>query len=113
MCVFRDPYQGRDRSIARAQASREEERHQFRLGIAATLPALRGRPAPDTFVSAANQLGVPVERPVVFEDAVSGVEAGHAGGLGLVVGVDRGVGAQRLTESGAAVVVADLAELAS
>ena len=26
-----------------------------------------------------------------------GVEAGHAGGFGLVVGVDRGVGAQRLT----------------
>ena len=59
------------------------------------------------------ELGVPVERAVVFEDAVSGVEAGHAGGFGLVVGVDRGVGAQRLTESGADVVVADLAELAS
>jgi beta-phosphoglucomutase-like phosphatase (HAD superfamily) len=54
-----------------------------------------------------------VERAVVFEDAVSGVEAGHAGGFGLVVGVDRGVGGQRLTESGADVVVNDLAELAS
>jgi beta-phosphoglucomutase-like phosphatase (HAD superfamily) len=50
---------------------------------------------------------------VVFEDAVSGVQAGHAGGFGLVVGVDRGVGAQRLTESGADVVIADLAELAA
>ena len=62
---------------------------------------------------AADQLGVPVERAVVFEDAISGVEAGQAGGFGLVIGVDRGVGAQRLTESGADVVVDDLAELAS
>jgi len=82
-------------------------------GNVAAEKGLRGKPSPDTFVAAADQLGVPVERAVVFEDALSGVEAGHAGGFGLVVGVDRGVGAQRLTESGADVVVADLAELAS
>jgi beta-phosphoglucomutase family hydrolase len=82
-------------------------------GNVAAEKGLRGKPAPDTFVDAAGQLGVPVERAVVFEDAVSGVEAGHAGGFGLVVGVDRGVGVQRLTDSGADVVVADLAELAS
>jgi beta-phosphoglucomutase family hydrolase len=82
-------------------------------GNVAAEKGLRGKPSPDTFVAAADQLGVPVERAVVFEDAVSGVEAGHAGGFGLVVGVDRGVGAQRLTEYGADVVVADLAELAS
>ena len=45
------------------------------------------------------------------EDAVSGVRAGRAGGFGLVVGVDRGVGADKLTESGADLVVTDLAEL--
>ncbi len=73
----------------------------------------RNKPSPDTFVAAADELGVPVQRAVVFEDALSGVEAGHAGGFGLVVGVDRGVGAQRLTESGADVVVDDLGELAS
>jgi beta-phosphoglucomutase family hydrolase len=82
-------------------------------GIVAAEKGLRGKPAPDTFVAAADQLGVPVERAAIFEDAVSGVQAGHAGGFGLVVGVDRGVGAQRLTDSGADVVVADLAELAS
>jgi beta-phosphoglucomutase family hydrolase len=82
-------------------------------GNVAAQKALRGKPSPDTFLDAADQLGVPVERAVVFEDAVSGVEAGHAGGFGLVVGVDRVVGAQRLTESGADVVVADLAELAA
>ena len=57
---------------------------------------LLGKPSPDTFVDAAAQLGVPIERAVVFEDAVSGVEAGRAGNFGLVVGVDRGVGADRL-----------------
>lgn len=82
-------------------------------GNVAAEQGLRGKPAPDTFVAAADQLGVPVKRAVVFEDAVSGVQAGHAGGFGLVVGVDRGVGVQRLTESGADVVVADLAELAA
>jgi HAD superfamily hydrolase (TIGR01509 family) len=82
-------------------------------GNVAAEKGLRGKPSPDTFVAAADQLGVPVERAVVFEDAVSGVEAGHAGGFGLVVGVDRGAGAQRLTGSGADVVVADLAELAA
>ena len=82
-------------------------------GNVAAEKGLRGKPAPDTFVAAAEELGVAVKRAVVFEDALSGVEAGHAGGFGLVVGVDRGVGAQRLTESGADVVVADLAELAS
>ena len=82
-------------------------------GNVAAEKGLRGKPSPDTFVAAADQLGVPVERAVVFEDALSGVQAGHAGGFGLVVGVDRGVGAQRLTESGADVVVSDLAELAA
>lgn len=72
---------------------------------------LPGKPAPDTFVFAAEQLDAPLARAVVVEDALSGVAAGHAGGFGLVVGVDRGVGADRLTEAGADLVVTDLAEL--
>ena len=85
------------------------------LGLRGNVAAqehLPGKPAPDTFAYAAEQLGVPRERAVVFEDALSGVEAGRAGNFGLVVGVDRGVGAERLRESGADLVVADLAELA-
>lgn len=80
-------------------------------GLLARRESLPGKPAPDTYAYAAEALGVPVERAVVFEDAVSGVAAGHAGGFGLVVGVDRGVGASTLLESGADLVVADLAEL--
>jgi beta-phosphoglucomutase family hydrolase len=80
-------------------------------GNVAAREHLAGKPAPDTFAYAAEQLAVPRERAVVFEDALSGVAAGRAGNFGLVVGVDRGVGADQLIGSGADLVVADLAEL--
>lgn len=80
-------------------------------GAVATNRGLAGKPSPETFVDAARQLGAPVERSVVFEDALSGVKAGHDGHFGLVVGVDRGVGPDRLTAAGADLVVSDLAEL--
>ncbi len=80
-------------------------------GVVARREGLPGKPAPDTFAFAARALGVPRERAVVFEDATSGVAAGRAGAFGLVVGVDRGVGADALLESGADLVVGDLAEL--
>ena len=81
-------------------------------GALASREGLAGKPSGATYVYAAEQLGVPVERTAVFEDALSGVEAGRDGGFGLVVGVDRGVGADRLQQAGADLVVADLAELA-
>ena len=74
---------------------------------------LRGKPSPETFQHAAAALGVPAARAVVIEDAVSGVAAARAGGFGLVIGVDRGAGAETLREAGADVVVRDLAELVS
>ncbi|GAA1426782.1 beta-phosphoglucomutase family hydrolase [Microlunatus lacustris] len=81
-------------------------------GALAGREGLAGKPSGATYVHAAEQLGVPVQRTVVFEDALSGVEAGRDGGFGLVVGVDRGVGVERLSAAGADLVVADLAELA-
>lgn len=72
---------------------------------------LAGKPRPDTFLYAAEVLGAPPRDAVVLEDAVSGVRAGAAGGFGLVVGVDRGVGHEALRAAGADVVVSDLAEL--
>ena len=80
-------------------------------GAVAEEQSLPGKPAPDTFLSAAQELGVPKERAVVFEDALSGVQAGRAGDFGLVVGVDRGAGAEALTEHGADIVVQDLQEV--
>lgn len=72
---------------------------------------LPGKPAPDTFTHAAKELGVSAAECVVLEDALSGVAAGAAGDFGLVIGVDRGVGADALRNAGADVVVADLDEL--
>jgi HAD superfamily hydrolase (TIGR01509 family) len=80
-------------------------------GVVARQRHLPGKPAPDTFLAAAADLDVPKEQAVVFEDALSGVAAGRAGGFGLVVGVDRLGQAQELAEHGADVVVADLADL--
>src|ERR1700720_2848663 len=50
---------------------------------------LRGKPAPDTFLAAANDLHFTASQAAVFEDALAGVEAGRAGHFALVVGVDR------------------------
>jgi alpha,alpha-trehalose phosphorylase len=72
---------------------------------------LAGKPAPDTFLEAARQLGVTPSRAVVVEDALAGVEAGRAGSFGLVVGVDREGHAAELAAHGADLVVTDLGEL--
>jgi beta-phosphoglucomutase family hydrolase len=80
-------------------------------GVIAAQRGLAGKPAPDTFLAAARQLGVPPPRAAVFEDALAGVEAGRAGGFGLVVGVDRTGQAKALREHGANIVVNDLEEL--
>lgn len=72
---------------------------------------LRGKPAPDLFLKAAQDLGVRSDRAIVFEDALSGVEAGRAGAFGLVVGVDRSDQAAALKKHGADIVVSDPADL--
>ena len=72
---------------------------------------LAGKPSPDTFLAAARRLGSPPDQCVVFEDALSGVEAGRAGHFGYVIGVDRVGQADALRAHGADVVVQDLAEL--
>lgn len=74
-------------------------------------PTLKGKPAPDSFLRAAELLGVPKERCAVLEDALAGVEAGRAGDFGWVVGVDRADQAEALAAHGADVVIGDLAEL--
>lgn len=80
-------------------------------GIVAVERGLRGKPAPDTFLAAAEALGVPPAQAAVFEDALVGVEAGRAGGFGYVVGVDRAGQRGALLEHGADIVVGDLGEL--
>jgi beta-phosphoglucomutase family hydrolase len=80
-------------------------------GVVARERGLRGKPAPDTFLAAAEALSVPAAQAAVFEDAQAGVAAGHAGHFALVVGVDRVGQAAELYEHGADIVVKDLSEL--
>jgi beta-phosphoglucomutase family hydrolase len=78
--------------------------------VAARL-GLRGKPYPDPFLEAARQLEVEPTEAVVIEDAISGIQAGRAGGFGLVIGVDRHGDAEALRKAGADVVVEDLGHL--
>lgn len=80
-------------------------------GVIAERDHLASKPAPDVFVEAARMLDVDPARCAAVEDAISGVESAAAGGFGLVVGVDRGVGAAALRAAGAHIVVEDLEEL--
>lgn len=80
-------------------------------GVVAAAEGLPGKPAPDTFLTAAERLGVEPDAAAVFEDALAGVAAGRAGRFGFVVGVDRGGHAEALAAAGADLVVSDLDEL--
>lgn len=80
-------------------------------GVVAASEGLPGKPDPATYNYAAQLLGLPSEECVVVEDAVSGVQAGHAGTFHSVIGVDRGAGRQTLLDAGATRVVNDLQEL--
>jgi beta-phosphoglucomutase family hydrolase len=80
-------------------------------GVVAASEHLAGKPAPDAFLLGAARLGVDPGDTVVVEDAVSGVAAGAAGDFAVVIGVDRGAGADALLEHGASFVVDDLDRL--
>ncbi len=80
-------------------------------GVDAAEMDLRGKPHPDVFLSAVDQLGVAAQRTVVVEDAISGVRAGSRGDFGLVIGVDRTGIADELLDKGADVVVKDLEQV--
>jgi len=72
----------------------------------------RGKPDPQVFEVAAQRLGVPAERCVVFEDAVAGVQAARAGGMRCVaVTFVAHHPAEKLLAAGADRLVASLAEL--
>jgi beta-phosphoglucomutase family hydrolase len=72
---------------------------------------IAGKPAPDSYLRGAELLDVEPSAAAVFEDALSGVQAGRAGDFGFVVGVDRVGQAEELRREGADVVVTDLADL--
>lgn len=79
-------------------------------GVVAARENLRSKPEPDMFAEGARMLGVDPARSAAVEDAHSGVQSAAAAGFALVVGVDRGAGAQALLDLGATLVVDDLSE---
>jgi len=71
-------------------------------GVLSERLGLAGKPWPDIFLKCLELLGVAdASRALVAEDAIAGVEAGRAGGFGLVLGVDRGGNGDALREHGA------------
>jgi len=82
-------------------------------GVTLRAENIPGKPAPDSFLRAAELLDIAPAEAAVFEDALSGVAAGRAGKFGLVVGVDRVGQSEALRDNGADIVVTDLGELLS
>lgn len=70
----------------------------------------RSKPAPDTFLRAAEKLDLDPVRCVVLEDAAAGVEAGKTAGM-AVIGVTGTRTREELSRAGANLVVDSLAEV--
>lgn len=77
-------------------------------GVVSAELGLSGKPEPDIFTTAADNLGVTYDRAVVVEDAISGVQAGKKGNFGLVLGLAREDNTNSLLNNGADVVVEDM-----
>lgn len=72
----------------------------------------RGKPDPEVFLTAATKLSVEPQWCVVFEDAVTGVEAARAGGMRCVAVTFVGHhSAEKLKAAGADIIVASLEEV--
>ncbi len=67
----------------------------------------RGKPAPDVFLFAAAQMGVPPHRTIVVEDTPVGVRAGKAAGM-TTFGYAGRTPAERLLDAGASTVFASM-----
>jgi beta-phosphoglucomutase family hydrolase len=80
-------------------------------GVISAELGLKGKPEPDIFATACDNLGVEHQRAMIVEDAVSGVQAGAKGHFGLTLGVAREDNSEELRRNGADVVVSDLAEI--
>lgn len=89
---------------------------RFAPNVFSAAMVARGKPAPDLFFYAAAQMGAAPARCIVVEDSLAGIEAARAAGMaaiGFCGGSHCRPGhADRLRERGAAVVIADIADLA-
>ena len=69
-----------------------------------------GKPDPELFLTASDELGVPAQACVVVEDAISGIRAAKAGGM-WALGVSRFADTTDLEDAGADLVVTSLDEV--
>ena len=76
-------------------------------GVVSAELGLSGKPQPDIFVKAAENVGTLPSESIVVEDAVSGVQAGRNGSFGLVIGLARENNGEELLKNGADVVIPD------
>ncbi|MFC2124873.1 trehalose-phosphatase [Bacteroidota bacterium] len=74
-------------------------------GIISAERGYNGKPAPDIFVKAAEELGVAPSESLIVEDALVGVEAGKNGNFGLVIGIADENKAEMMLKHGADIVV--------
>jgi trehalose 6-phosphate phosphatase len=72
---------------------------------------LKGKPEPDMFLRACELLGTHINRTIVIEDAISGIEAGVKGNFGLVVGIARNKSKEVLKAAGADIVISTMDDL--
>jgi HAD superfamily hydrolase (TIGR01509 family) len=84
-------------------------------GVVSERLGLQGKPQPDIFLKCLQLLTgqTDARRAMVVEDAISGVQAGKAGGFGLVLGVDRNGEAASLREHGADWVISHFREIST
>jgi len=76
---------------ALGSASKNSETILIKVGIAHFFNAIidgnkvsKPKPDPEVFLKGAEELGIPAENCVVFEDAIAGIEAAHNGGMKAV-----------------------------
>jgi len=94
------------------ESSKLEHLFETRVdGIVSEELGLNGKPEPDIFTTACDNLNVAYKSAVIVEDAVSGVQAGAKGNFGLTIGIARENNEKELKENGADIVVKDIGEL--
>lgn len=70
-----------------------------------------GKPSPDVFIKAMDDLNAELDCTLIIEDAIAGIKAGKKGGFSMVVGVARNGDDEELRNAGADIVVNQLTEL--
>ena len=81
-------------------------------GIVSKELELQGKPEPDIFVVAAQNMGIEPKECFIVEDALSGVQAGRNGNFAFVIGINRdGYAIEEMYNKGADIVKGDLGDI--